>query len=395
MEKEIKYKEEEKNHLIALVLVAVMLALSLGALISPFQTRSAVAATEPAEMTGWAWSEVPPGAVGLGWISFNSDNTGAGGGDYRVLINTTSGEMSGNAWTLHGYTLTFNSSELGGCPAAPCTARYNPATHSLSGWAKFKYSEDGGGWTGWLSLSGDGYGVLGTESNGVITFSGRAFGGDVTGWVSFDGVTTIPVEPEDFDYSLSNSGNVTITKGGSPVSGQNTVTKTLLSTDTQLVDLSLTGVPADIAYTISSRDCSPTCQSTITFTAELGDSTGTYLVTVTGTPLNKTTSFNLTINPSSGPIVSCIAAPVSSVKVGQSVSWAANVSGGTAPYTYTWSGTNIPNDPAPTTNPFNITYTTVGLKTAQAVVRDSNGSTSTCNPAGTVYVNFDPKFEEF
>jgi hypothetical protein len=350
------------------------------------------------DLSGWAWSELSPGSgTGLGWISFNSANVGSGGGDYKVVVNTTTGEMSGNAWTLHGYTLTFNSSELGGCPTAPdCSAKYNPVTHSLSGWAKFKYVGDGGGWDGWLSLSGSGYGVVGTESGGIVTFSGSAYGDDVVGWVSFDGVTTGPVTPDDFNYSLSNSRNVTITKAGSPVSGSTVITKTLLSTSTQAVDLSIVeSLPSGISYTFSKQGYSPSSSSTLLFTVQPTAPSGTYPITVKGTPLDKTTTLTLTVKSSVGPVATCSASPFSSVKVGQPVTWTANVSGGTAPYTYVWSGSNIPTNPAPTTNPFSIIYTTVGLKTAQVVVTDSAGKTTSCSPAGSVYINFDPKFEEF
>lgn len=378
--------------------VSIISVFGLGiALFSGIMMReTSSAATGDVELSGWAWSEVPPGGLGLGWISFNSGNAGGGGGDYKVYMNPSNGRLSGNAWTLNGYTLTFEEGELGGCPSNPCRATYNSSTGRMSGWAKFKYSGgDAGGWTGWLSLSGDGYGVVGTEANGITTFSGRAFGGDVAGWVSFDGVTTGPVTPTGFDYSLSNSGDVSITKGSSPVSGYTDITKTLISSSTEAVTLSLTGAPAGVSYSFSAQGCAPRCVSRLLFTVDSTAPNGNYGITVTGTPLDRTTSLTLTIGGSNGPTLSCVASPVSSVRVGQRVTWTANVSGGSAPYTYTWSGTNIPTSPAPTTNPFSIIYTTVGLKTAQATVRDSAGRTSTCNPAGSVYVNFDPKFEEF
>jgi hypothetical protein len=70
------------------------------------------------------------------------------------------------------------------------------------------------------------------------------------------------------------------------------------------------------------------------------------------------------------------------------------LSGGTSPFEYSWSGTSIPTNPAPYTNPFAISYNTIGQKTASVVVTDKDGLQSTCPPS-TVQINFDPFFEEF
>jgi hypothetical protein len=386
-----------KTLTISLILL-VVLTLVLSSKFDVSKSNIAEAASDDEEMFGWGWSQVPghTPAAGLGWISFNSSNPGAGG-NYRVTVNTSTGRMNGYAWVLHGYSLLF-SENIQDCPisnptAARCRPTYDRNTHALSGWALFSYEGEGGGWTGWLNLSG----VTGSVVNGVVTFSGNAWGGDVVGNVSFDGVT-LGDAVTSFDYTLSNSGNVSVTKTGSPVSGQTTVSKTLVTGTAQSVDLALAGVPSGVSYAISNRTCSPTCTSTITFTVDPSATNGTYQITVTGSPTGPSTQptrFDLIINGSSTATVSCSASPAISVKIGQSVTWTASASGGTPPYTYTWSGTNIPTSPAPTSNPYSITYTTVGRKTAQATVRDGAGRTSVCDPAGSVYVNLDPKFEEF
>ena len=82
--------------------------------------------------------------------------------------------------------------------------------------------------------------------------------------------------------------------------------------------------------------------------------------------------------------------------VNQPVTWTASTSDGVPPYTYSWSGTNIPTSPAPSSNPYTISYQTIGLKTAVATVTDSESNYGLCNaPSPNVRVNFNPKLEEF
>lgn len=198
--------------------------------------------------------------------------------------------------------------------------------------------------------------------------------------------------PPPFDYSLSNSGDSNVTKTSGNAYTQNTITKTIVSGGGQSVTLSLSGVPAGTSYSISNGTCSPSCVSTITFTVTPSTPTGTFPITVTGSPLNRQTSFNLIVAGS--PItVSCSASPGTAL-LGQTVTWTAAVSGGTPPLTYAWSGTNVPTNPAPDSNPFNIIYSTIGLKTATVAVTDADSVQSTCPPA-TVQIYFDPNFEEF
>jgi hypothetical protein len=199
-----------------------------------------------------------------------------------------------------------------------------------------------------------------------------------------------------FNYSLSNSGNTTVVKGGSNQFGQNTITETLSGSPTQNVTLNLTGVPSGVSYSLApSGGCSPTCNTTVTFTVTPGTTAGTYPITVTGSPLSKTTNFNLVIQNSSAIIATCNPSPAT-VAVGQSVTWTANTTGGVPPYTYAWSGTNVPTSPVPTNSTLGMTYSTIGQKIAQVTVTDSASNTGTCiSPGGTAQVNFNPQFKEF
>ena len=201
-----------------------------------------------------------------------------------------------------------------------------------------------------------------------------------------------------FNYSLSNSGTSNVTKTSGNAFTQNTITKTLTSGVAQSVNLSVSGHPPQVSVSVSNQGCSPTCTSVITFTVPSNTPADTYPITVTGSPAssNGPTTFNLVV--SGNPMtVSCSASPTTAL-LNQTVTWTANVSGGTAPFTYSWSGTNIPSNPAPSSNPFNISYSTIGQKNATVAVTDVDYPASplaTCVPAGIVQINFSPTFEEF
>ncbi len=196
---------------------------------------------------------------------------------------------------------------------------------------------------------------------------------------------------DPFNYSLSNSGTSSATKGSGDVYTQNTITKTLSAGATQAVTLALSGVPSGVSYSISNSSCSPTCTSVITFTVTTAAVAGNHTITVTGSPLSKTTAFTLSITGASFS-VTCSRNP-STALLGQSILWSSSVTGGRAPLTYLWSGSNAPT-PAPTTSTWSKSYSTVGQKTAQVTVTDADSVQATCTPA-TAQINFDPSFKEF
>jgi len=98
-----------------------------------------------------------------------------------------------------------------------------------------------------------------------------------------------------FDFSLSNSGGITVTQGSS---SSNTITATLLSGTTQSVSYTVSGLPSGATHSFSTTSCNPTCTTTLTITAASTTPAGTYTITVTGTSgtLTRATSFLLTVN---------------------------------------------------------------------------------------------------
>jgi hypothetical protein len=84
--------------------------------------------------------------------------------------------------------------------------------------------------------------------------------------------------------------------------------------------------------------------------------------------------------------VSCGGSPNPAV-VNESVTWSAVVSGGTTPYTYSWTGTDGISG---TTASVIKTYTTTGTKNASVTVTDAGAQSTTANCSVNVGI---PGFE--
>ena len=100
-----------------------------------------------------------------------------------------------------------------------------------------------------------------------------------------------------FDFSLSNEGSKTITKGTAKTL---TITATLLTGTSQVVSYSVSGLPAESSAWISPEACSLSCTITMSIGTSATTPTGTYTIVVTGTgsDVTKTTSFTLTVKSS-------------------------------------------------------------------------------------------------
>ncbi|GEM_PF-4365839 len=186
-------------------------------------------------LKGVGWSAQKQGSgsgySGIGWIKFDSlseQGSPTSLNEYSVQADS-SGLVSGEAWASvasglgYGW-LSFNKGDLGGCPTAPCEARFDSATNRFSGWARFLTPQlfpGLGSWDGWVKLSGNStsgflsepiatlkekisktpfvvfrpfleigkaeaasaYGVMYDPSTRKL--SGLAWGGDVGGWIAF------------------------------------------------------------------------------------------------------------------------------------------------------------------------------------------------------------------
>ena len=196
------------------VLIFLLLVFAVAAFFVFFGERlEKVEAGSNDNVFGWAWSE------NIGWISFNN-TSGGGGVDYGVNIDTSTGLLSGYAWSSTGPDtgigwISFCSevnttncpnsiSDLAGCPFAPCQANYNSANDEVSGWARAYRAIDPqgqtlGGWDGWIRLRGNFHGVWIEDvaapdpdefrnwAWGSDDASGVALEGDeVIGWISFN-----------------------------------------------------------------------------------------------------------------------------------------------------------------------------------------------------------------
>ena len=330
----------------------------------------------------------PTPDAGSTFTSWSGACTGSG----SCVVSMTAAKSVTATFTLSvvNYTITTSINSGSGTitgPGISCLGDCDETYPSGTLITLFATPSAGYSFTSWDSS--------GTACAGLTTTSCSInMDGDKTAKANFSLV------PPPFNYSLSNNPNPTnVTKASGDAYITNIITKTLTSGTTQLVTLSVSGHPSPVTYAIAPNPSSPTPSpghnSTITFTVPPSTPVGTYPITVTGTSAgtpNKTTIFNLVVSGSPFS-VSCSASP-SPALLGQTVTWTAAVTGGVPPFTYSWSGTNIPTSPAPNANPFSIVYSTIGQKTATVTVTDTDSVSANC-PAGTVRINFDPDCEEF
>lgn len=193
--------------LFVLVSVALFLSLALGIRASFLQNS-----------LGWIWGgtdTISGGTTGLGWISLNSrdcdtngDGTVSGGEqvahpacpagaivDFGVDIpDGIDGIVSGYGYSENYGWISFNASDVVGCPSGLCNARR--ASNKLAGWARVLSIANGGGnaggWTGFIKLGSD---ATDTVSYGVA-ITGRSLSGyaysDEMGWIDFTSAQILP-----------------------------------------------------------------------------------------------------------------------------------------------------------------------------------------------------------
>ena len=101
--------------------------------------------------------------------------------------------------------------------------------------------------------------------------------------------------PQPPVFSLSNSGGISVSQGGS---GSNTINVILVSGSAQSVVLAACGLPSGAAAIFSPPSGNPTFAGNLTLTTSPSTPVGAYTITVTGTcgGLRQTTTFTLTVD---------------------------------------------------------------------------------------------------
>lgn len=144
------------------------------------------------DLSGWAWSS------NIGWVSFNSADSGAGGGPYKVRLSQTGTtfKFQDYAWSPNIGWISFNSADTLGCPSAS-NAVLSTTTGDVTGTIRAVTAMGRtDGWDGCIELSGTNHATRDFTGNGGITFDNRdnyikgyAWGGDVVGWLQFVNVS--------------------------------------------------------------------------------------------------------------------------------------------------------------------------------------------------------------
>lgn len=178
-----------------------------------------VFAGSAASALGWMWggSEEVSDATGedttgLGWISLNSlncdaDDDGLSDGaancptsgdpvaDYGVFIPGGDGDLNGYAWSENVGWISFQPTDLIGCPSAPCGA-YRVG-NDIYGWARVVSirsavaASNAGGYEGWIRLRSDAgvtYGLTIDTSTTPNEINGYIWS-DEFGWIEEKGAT--------------------------------------------------------------------------------------------------------------------------------------------------------------------------------------------------------------
>lgn len=117
-----------------------------------FSSFDVSADTSASKLAGWLWGGTEDGienTTGVGWINANSAS-------YGIIIPIEDGSLSGYGWSENLGWISFNASDLVGCPSGSCLAQ--KSGNIITGWARILSIKDAlaagnsGGWQGWIKL---------------------------------------------------------------------------------------------------------------------------------------------------------------------------------------------------------------------------------------------------
>jgi hypothetical protein len=243
----------------------------------------------------------PTQLTGSGTSTLTVTTTGATlGGTYTVTITGTSGTLT-HTKTI---TLTIQSFSLSASPTTVSLAA------GASGTSVVTLTMTGG------FSSAVTFGTTGLPSGASATFSPAS--SSASGSTTMTVTTTGAVAPNNYSFnitgtsgglvqsipatlsvtsgfSLSNSGNVTVTAAGS--NGSTTITLTASAGLTGATTLSASGLPNNATASFSPSSITGSGTSTLTFMTPATVAGGAYTITVTGTngSLTRTTTLTLTV----------------------------------------------------------------------------------------------------
>lgn len=373
-----------KKFLIPLIASASLLLIAIPAYAAP--------------LSGYAWSS------NIGWISFNSADSGAGGGPYSVQIatTTTTGTLSGYAWSPNIGWVSFNSGDVASCPSGSCTPTINMLTGTVSGWARAITGAGRiDGWDGWIELSGANHvsGAIPDSGNncntyvsntsgncGVVlntstgAFSGYAWGSDVVGWLSFNTGVPVSICPGGV---CSQINTLTVTKEGNGTGAVTSNPLDISCSGTTCTETVASPIPVTLTATPDSGSTFTGWSKSLGFTPSCSG-TGTCAVTISGA-VGVTATFT-------GPTISLCNLGLSGQQTSPYIltipsdsnitSSIVNVIGGVTPYTYLWSVGPVGNYVSQATQPtYNLTSVSGNTNYSVNVkVQDSSSPPLTSDP---------------
>ena len=248
---------------------------------------------------------------------------------------------------------------------------------STSG-ASIYYTTDGSSPTQSSTLYYDG--AISLTKSAVI--KAKAF---KTGYTPSSEASASLTVTQPFDFSLANSGAVSVAAGASV---SNTVNATLSTGNSQAITFSVSGLPSgSVGSFSSSSSCSPTCSRVLTITTSGSTPAGNFPITVTssGGGMTRTTAFILSVTV---PVSLVVATPTITPNGGtfaESVSISMATATAGASIYYTTDGSTPSQSSTPYTGAMMLASSTVvtskAFKSGYSASAEASATFTMANPS--------------